>query len=73
MIENRSESLFDIDFSGITKLIPVQRNMSKQEIIIKIYSYAFEFHQAIAILNMLCKTGKKFAWNDGLKDLRASC
>ena len=47
--------------------------MSKKEIIIKIYSYAFEFHQAIAILNMLCKTGKKFAWNDGLKDLRTNC
>ena len=59
--------------TGIEKLIPVKRGMAENNILISIYSFAFEFHQAIAILNMLCKDGKKFAWNDGLKDMKKIC
>ena len=73
VIENRAESLFDIDMTGIEKLIPVKRGMAESNILISIYSYAFEFHQTIAILNMLCKDGKKFAWNDGLKEIKKYC
>ena len=59
--------------TGIEKLIPVKRGMAESNILISIYSYAFEFHQTIAILNMLCRDGKKFAWNDGLKEIKKYC
>ena len=73
VIEAKAESLFDIDMTGIEKLIPVNRGLAESNILISIYSFAFEFHQAIAILNMLCRDGKKFSWNDGLKDLKKFC
>ena len=38
-----------------------------------IYSYAFEFHQALAIITMICKGGKYFAWGDGLAPLKKMC
>ena len=73
VIENRQESLFDIDLTSIDNLVPVQRSIATKDILISIYSLAYEFHQAIAILTMLCKAGKKFAWNDGLKELKTHC
>ena len=38
-----------------------------------IYSYAYEFHQALAILSMLSRGGKNFAWGSGLLGLRSTC
>ena len=37
------------------------------------YAYAFEFHEALAVLSMLCKAGGEFAWHDSLDLLQRSC
>ena len=57
-------------------LLAPKIKMKKSQVtstLIKIYSYAFEYHQALAILTMLCKTGRTFAWNDYLDTMKQLC
>lgn len=51
----------------------ISSKLKRFDLTIMVYSYAYEFHQALAILSMLSKGGRKFAWGDGLESLKMEC